>query len=55
MSPRKLHLAILYNLRENQLLKLKIDKVTAIRVEQIPLSGAPPLYYTAVVLHVPST
>ena len=37
-------LAILYNLRaKNQQLKLNIDKVTAIRVTQIPLLGVPPL------------
>ena len=28
---------------KNQVLKLKIDKVTVIRVEQITLSGGPPL------------
>ena len=39
-----MRLAILYNLRaKNQLLKLNIDKVTAIHVTQIPLLGVPPL------------
>jgi hypothetical protein len=29
---------------KNQVLKLDIDKVTVIRVTQMPLSGDPPLY-----------
>ena len=50
-----MRLAILYNLRENQVLKLKIDKVTVIRVEQIPLSSAPPLYYCKAAMQLAGT
>jgi hypothetical protein len=39
---RKLRLAILYNLREKSGVKIKIDKVTVIRVSKSPLWAHPP-------------
>ena len=45
---RKLRLAILYNLRENFVLKIKIDKVTVIRVYLIPPFWRPSPVGTAV-------